>query len=105
VTGASGTLNRVAPSRSTIIAKRKNDIDKRKQPNKGNKPLSSHPRKRSKEEEEKELKALYAKMRKKFTAADLEKHTEIEEGIPFEQVIAEMKAIQRGHERKFSVPG
>jgi hypothetical protein len=46
--------------------------------------------------EDEELKAIYAKMREEFTAADLQKYTEIEEGIPAEVVLAELEAIQRG---------
>jgi hypothetical protein len=43
-----------------------------------------------------DLKTIYAKARRAFTAADLQKYTEIEEpGIPMEQVIAELEAIQR----------
>lgn len=42
-----------------------------------------------------ELQALYAKMRRQFTAADLQKYTEIEPGIPLEDVIAEMEEIHR----------
>jgi hypothetical protein len=42
-----------------------------------------------------DLKTIYAKARKAFTAADLQKYTEIEDGIPAEQVIAEMEAIHR----------
>jgi hypothetical protein len=41
------------------------------------------------------LKSIYAKARRAFTAADLQKFTEIEEGIPAEQVLAEMQAIHR----------
>ena len=52
-------------------------------------------KRRSKEEEE-----LYAKMRKKFTAADLQKYTVIEKGIPFEKVLAEMQRIVREESRK-----
>ena len=44
---------------------------------------------------DKELQALYAKMRQKFTAADLQKYTEIEPGVPLEKVIAEMEEIHR----------
>ena len=40
------------------------------------------------------LKTIYAKARRAFTAADLQKYTEIEEGIPLEQILAELKAIQ-----------
>jgi hypothetical protein len=41
------------------------------------------------------LKTIYAKAHKAFTAADLQKYTVIEEGIPAEQVLAEMEAIVR----------
>jgi hypothetical protein len=47
-----------------------------------------------------DLKTIYAKVRRAFTAADLQKYTEIEEGIPVEQVIAEMEAIHREPIRK-----
>jgi hypothetical protein len=46
-------------------------------------------------ENEPDLQALYAKFRAEFTAAELQKYTEIEEGIPLEEVIAEMEAIHR----------
>jgi hypothetical protein len=45
-------------------------------------------------------KAIYAKLRKRFTAADLQKFTEIEPGIPAEQVVAEMEAIHREETEK-----
>jgi hypothetical protein len=41
------------------------------------------------------LKSIYAKVHKAFSAADLQKYTVIEEGIPAEQVLAEMEAILR----------
>ena len=41
------------------------------------------------------LKTIYAKARRSFTAADLQKFTEIEEGIPMKQILAELEAIQR----------
>jgi hypothetical protein len=50
--------------------------------------------------EEEKLKAIYAWYREKFTAADLQKYTEIEDGIPAEQVLAELEAIQRQTPRK-----
>lgn len=46
------------------------------------------------------LKTIYAKVRRAFTAADLQKYTEMEEGVPFEQVLAEIKAIQAEPPRK-----
>jgi hypothetical protein len=42
-----------------------------------------------------ELRALYAKYRQEFSAADLQKYTEIEPGIPAEEVLAEMEEIHR----------
>jgi hypothetical protein len=42
-----------------------------------------------------DLAALYARIRDEFSAADLQKYTEIEEGIPAEQVLAEMEEIHR----------
>jgi hypothetical protein len=41
------------------------------------------------------LKTIYAKYRKNFTAADLQKYTEMEEGFPAEQLVAELKALDR----------
>jgi hypothetical protein len=41
------------------------------------------------------LKAIYAAAQKAFTAADLQKYTEIEEGIPARQVLAELEAVDR----------
>lgn len=47
-----------------------------------------------------DLPTIYAKLRKAFTAADLQKFTEIEPGIPMEQVLAELEAIQREETQK-----
>jgi hypothetical protein len=48
------------------------------------------------------LKTIYAKARKAFTADDLQKFTEIEEGYPLGPIIAEMEALDRqeGAKRK-----
>ena len=46
------------------------------------------------------LKTLYGKMRRDFTAADLQKYTKIEKGVPAAQVLAEMEEIHRKHARK-----
>jgi hypothetical protein len=48
----------------------------------------------------KNLRALYAQLRGEFTAADLQKFTEIEEGIPLEKVIGDMEEIHRKIARK-----
>jgi hypothetical protein len=46
------------------------------------------------------LREIYARARAEFTAADLQKYTEIEEGVPMERIIAEMEAIQNKTVRK-----
>lgn len=46
------------------------------------------------------LKTLYAAARRAFTAADLQKYTEIEEGIPAHQVLAELEAVDREESQK-----
>jgi hypothetical protein len=56
---------------------------------KNNKPRQ--PRKK----EDKELQAIYDRVRREFSAADLQKYTEIEETVPLDQVIARMEAIHR----------
>jgi len=52
------------------------------------------------EKADKELKALYAKMRKEFTAADLQKYTVIEKGVPLEKVISQMQKVHQQHKPK-----
>ena len=63
----------------------------KRKPNKPRRKLSK---------EEQRLKAIYAKSRREFTAADLQKYTEIEVGIPAEQILKEMQAIHREGMRK-----
>jgi hypothetical protein len=46
-------------------------------------------------EKQDDLAPIYAKYRAEFSAADLQKYTEVEEGIPAEQVLADMEAIHR----------
>lgn len=53
----------------------------------------------SKPAKKKSLKALYAEYKRQFSAADLQKYTVIEEGIPAEQVLAEMEEIHRKYSR------
>ena len=45
-------------------------------------------------DDSKYLQAVYAKSRREFSAADLQKFTEVEEGIPLEKLIAAMERIQ-----------
>jgi hypothetical protein len=42
-----------------------------------------------------DLKAIYAKARRAFTAADLQRYTEIDKGIPADQLLAELDAVHR----------
>jgi hypothetical protein len=53
------------------------------------------PSRPSRPRKDKELQAIYDQLRREFSAADLQKYTEIEEGIPAEQVLAEMEEIHR----------
>jgi hypothetical protein len=46
------------------------------------------------------LRTIYAKARRAFTAADLQKYTEIEEGIPARQILAELEALDRQETEK-----
>ena len=46
------------------------------------------------------VKAIYAAARKQFTAADLQRYTELEEGIPVEDILAQMEAVQRQETQK-----
>ncbi len=47
------------------------------------------------------LREIYAQARKEFTAADLQKYTDLDEPmVPMEQVLAEMEKIHREESRK-----
>jgi hypothetical protein len=68
------------------------------------------PRKKKKKEDEirildvppnATLRQIYDRMRETFTAADLQKFTELPEpGVPIEEVIAQMEAIHEKEARK-----
>ena len=45
-------------------------------------------------------KEVYAAALRAFSAADLQKFTEVEEGVPAEQVLAELEAIYQEETRK-----
>jgi hypothetical protein len=47
-----------------------------------------------------ELKEAYALARAAFTAADLQKYTELDEGVPVEDILAEMEKTQQQAEPK-----
>ena len=46
------------------------------------------------------LKTIYAKARKAFTAADLEKFAEIEVGVPARGILAELEAADKAEARR-----
>jgi hypothetical protein len=49
------------------------------------------------------LRQIYAKYRQEFTAADLQEYTEeniLEDGVPIENILTELEAIQRRDTRK-----
>ncbi len=46
------------------------------------------------------MRQIYKAARESFTAADLQKYTEIEEGIPMKDVLAAMEKIQRKADQK-----
>jgi hypothetical protein len=48
-----------------------------------------------KNQEAKRLRAIYAKSRAEFSAADLQRFTVLEKGVPLENVIAEMEKIHK----------
>ncbi len=50
--------------------------------------------------EEQRLKAIYTRSRREFSAADLQKYTVIEKGIPIEKVMADLEATHREFMRK-----
>lgn len=56
--------------------------------------------KKNAEKKKLDLAALYAKARREFTTADLQRFTVIEEGIPAEQVIAQLEEIDRKTKRR-----
>jgi hypothetical protein len=80
---SAGIIRPTTATRRKLMAKRKN----------------GKPR-RAKSKEEQRLQAIYAKSLREFTAADLQKFTVIEKGIPFEKVIAELEKIHRQTKRK-----
>jgi hypothetical protein len=59
----------------------------------------NHSRRPSNKEKAK-LKAIYEKSRADFTAADLQKFTQLDEGIPFEKVLSELEELHRKRKRK-----
>ena len=62
--------------------------------------LKNNKQKQSQAEEDQRVRAIYDKIRREFSAADLQKYTEIEVGIPIEEVLADMEKIHRQVSRK-----
>ena len=50
------------------------------------------PRRRPLSKEERRLQAIYAKSPREFSAADLQKYTVNEKGVPIEKVLADLEA-------------
>ena len=46
-----------------------------------------------------ELKEVYALARASFTAADLQRYTELDEGVSFEEFVVELEAAQQQFEQ------
>jgi len=42
-----------------------------------------------------EMKEAYALARAAFTAADLQRYTELDEGVPADEILAEMEEVQK----------
>ncbi|MBM4072681.1 MAG: hypothetical protein FJ271_27705 [Planctomycetes bacterium] len=49
-----------------------------------------------------ELKEVYALARAAFTAEDLQRYTEVDEGVPAEDVLREMEEAQKGFDAQRS---
>jgi hypothetical protein len=47
------------------------------------------------------LRQMYAALKRDFSAADLQKFTEIEPGIPAEKLMAQLEAIHKTESRKW----
>ena len=41
------------------------------------------------------LREIYARARQEFTAADLQRYTELDEGVPADEILAEMEEVQK----------
>jgi hypothetical protein len=62
------------------------------------KPTSS--RSKAKPKKKETLRQIYARVKREFSAADLQKYTVDEPMVPAEQVLAELEAIQAKYERR-----
>ncbi len=58
-------------------------------------PRAKTTKPRSPAKKKESLKAIYARLKREFTAADLQKYTVIEPMVPAEQVLREMEEIHR----------
>ncbi len=58
-------------------------------------PKTAKPRSTTAKRKKESLKEIYARLKREFTAADLQKYTVIEPMVPAEQVLREMEEIHR----------
>lgn len=59
--------------------------------------------KRKKTPRKETMKQVYARLRREFSAADLQKYTVMERGVPAEKVLADMVKIHQQTHRKQQV--
>jgi hypothetical protein len=64
------------------------------------KPKNGRPRPDTKKPEA--LRSIYARVRREFSAADLQRYTEPEPSVPADQLLAELEAIDRSARRRRS---
>jgi hypothetical protein len=64
------------------------------------KKASSNGRAKAKPKKKETLRQIYARVKREFSAADLQKYTVDEPMIPAEQVLAELEQIQARYERR-----
>jgi hypothetical protein len=62
------------------------------------KPNNGRPRAKPKKKET--LRQIYARVKREFSAADLQKYTVDEPGIPAQQLLAELEKIQAKYDRR-----
>ena len=58
------------------------------------------PRKNSSAKKPESLRAIYARFKREFSAADLQKYTVDEPLIPARQLLAELEKVQKQYDRK-----
>jgi hypothetical protein len=61
---------------------------------------SSNGRAKAKPKKKETLRQIYARVKREFSAADLQKYTVDEPGIPARQLLAELEQIQAKYDRR-----